>query len=141
MRTATFFAFTVVTSCCLGRTAHAECPATTAADPLFGTSIAGWYGTEALAVTLSSPARWSTSSPGTLSEKLFWRSAGFRPGLESELKITVRSLDGQPVTGTITDASNAYIPDEPPEGPDAEIGAKPGGWHMLTGVDFPDAGC
>jgi hypothetical protein len=38
------------------RADDAACLITTSDDPLFGTSIPGWYGTEALAVTLSTPA-------------------------------------------------------------------------------------
>lgn len=131
--------------------AEGACPATTDQDPLFGTSIPGWYGTEALAVQLSSPARWSTTRPGnSIGEKLFWRSAGFRPGTESGLEITVRSLDGAPVTGGISSATNAYIPAEqlgrPPteaesQGVLNEMLRSPERWRMLTGVDFPEAGC
>ena len=131
--------------------AEDACPATTAEDPLFGTSIAGWYGTEALAVQLSSPARWSTTSPGHLiGEKLFWRSSGFVPGSESSLRISIRSLTGAPVTGTISAATNAYIPSVQPGRPLTEPEMKalqnemllsPDRWRMLTGVDFPDPGC
>lgn len=131
--------------------AEGACPATTDRDPLYGTSIRGWYGTEALAVQLSSPARWSTTRPGFLiGEKLFWRSAGFRPGTESELEITVRSLDGAPVTGSISAATNAYIPAEQLGRPPTETGShalqremlsSPDRWRMVTGVDFPTAGC
>lgn len=131
--------------------AEGACPATTDRDPLFGTSIPGWYGTEALAVQLSSPARWSTTRPGNLiGEKLFWRSAGFRPGTESDLEITVRSLDGAPVTGSISRATNAYIPAEQrgrplteaeSQGVFSEMLSSPDRWRMLTGVDFPEAGC
>ena len=131
--------------------AERKCPATTTEDPLFGTSIPGWYGTEGLAVQLSSPARWSTTQPGYLiGEKLFWRSAGFRPGSESNLMVSIRSLDGAPVTGRISGATNAYIPAVQPGRPltDAEARATANeimlsteGWRMLTGVDFPDPGC
>ena len=129
----------------------AACPSTTAEDPLFGTSIPGWYGTEALAVQLSSPARWSTTQPGFLiGEKLFWRSSGFRPGTESSLKISIENLNGGPVTGNISEATNAYIPSAQLGRPltDAEarslIGEtaiSPDGWRMLTGIDFPEPGC
>ena len=131
--------------------AEGVCPATTAEDPLYGTSIAGWYGTEALAVQLSSPARWSTTRPGNLiGEKLFWRSSGFRPGTESNLKIDIRSVDGSVVTGRISAATNAYIPstqsgrpltDAEAKALASEITRSPEGWRMLTGIDFPDPGC
>ena len=131
--------------------AERVCPATTAEDPLFGTSIPGWYGTEALAVQLSSPARWSTTRPGNLiGEKLFWRSSGFRPGTESSLRVNIRSIDGSAVTGRISEATNAYIPSVQPgrsltdaeqRALASEITRSPDGWRMLTGVDFPDPGC
>jgi hypothetical protein len=129
--------------------ADTSCPATTDQHPLFGTSIPGWYGTEALAVELSSPARWSTTPPGYLiGQKLFWRSSGFQPGTEPELTISIRSLDGAPVTGTLSSATNAFIPAVQPgtsavdaQAMLAEMQRSPDRWRMLTGVDFPDPGC
>ena len=111
MRAAIILAVSTLASLHVPGAASAQCPVTTGHDPLFGTSISGWYGTEALAVQLSNPARWPVTPPGFLiGEKLLWRSAGFRPGLESNLKISVRSLNGGPVSGRISDASAAYIP-------------------------------
>ena len=96
-------------------------------------------------------ARWSTTRPGHLiGEKLFWRSAGFRPGTEGELEISIRSLDGSPVTGSISSATNAYLPasqlGRPPTKAEAqtmvnEMLSSPDRWRMLTGVDFPEPGC
>jgi hypothetical protein len=143
--------YVIVAACCGAAHAGAECPATTSADPLFGTSIAGWYGTEALAVGLSSPARWPTTQPGYLiGQKVFWRSSGFRPGTESSLTISIRNLDGGPVTGHISAATNAYVPAVQPNrdlsGAEARALANEAlmsadGWRMLTGIDFPDPGC
>jgi hypothetical protein len=129
--------------------ADTTCPVTTNRDPLFGTSIPGWYGTEALAVQLSSPARWPTTPPGQqIGEKLFWRSSGFQPGTESELRISIRSMDGGPVTGSISQATNAYIPLQQPKGApiDAqarvrELNRSPDRWRMLNGVYFREPGC
>jgi hypothetical protein len=130
-------------------TADTACPATTTDDPLFGTSLPGWYGTEALAVQLSSPATWPTTPPGHLiGQKLFWRSSGFQPGTESELEISIRSLDGAPITGGLWSATNAYVPLEQRGASPidaqvmlSEMQRSPERWRMLTGVDFPEPGC
>ncbi len=131
--------------------ADAACRATTADDLLFATSIPGWYGTESLAVRLPSPAVWPTAQPGNpISGRVLWRSAGFRPGMEASLHISVESLDGAPVTGRISRATNAYIPTAHPGRPLSrgeteqatnEAIRRPDAWVMLTGVYFRDTGC
>jgi hypothetical protein len=128
------------------------CPTTTAEDPLAGAELPGWYGTEALAVRFSGRAMiWPTTEPGSLiAGRLVWRSSGFRPGTESNLKIEIENLAGGPVTARISGATNAYIPAVQPGRQLTEAEAKalvreaevsPDGWRMLTGVDFPEPGC
>ncbi len=88
-----------------------------------------WYGSEALAVQLPRTGTWPTTSPGALiAVKLFWWSAGFRPGMESNLKVTIRELNGAAVTAVVSKPTNAHA-------------ASLGGWTMLTGIDFPKPGC
>ena len=88
-----------------------------------------WYGSEALAVQLPPTVTWPTTSPGALiAVKLFWWSAGFRPGMESNLNVTIRELSGAEVTAVISKPTNAHA-------------ASLGGWTMLTGIDFPQPGC
>src|SRR5690606_36272332 len=90
---------------------------------------ANWYGSEALAVQLPPTGTWPTTAPGALiSVKLFWWSAGFRPGMESNLNVTIRELSGAAVTAVISEPTNAHA-------------ASLGGWTMLTGIDFPQPGC
>jgi hypothetical protein len=88
------------------------CPVTTAEDQLAGAEIAGWYGTESLAVQFSGPAMiWPTTKPGShLAGRLEWRSSGFLPGSESHLKVEIKNLRGGPMTARISSAQNAYIP-------------------------------
>ena len=128
------------------------CPVTTAEDPLAGAAIAGWYGTESLAVQFSGRAMiWPTTKPGSLiSGRLEWRSSGFLPGPESNLQIEIENLRGGPVTARISGAQNAYIPSVQPgrQLTDAEAAALKReaevsvySWRMLTGVDFPEPGC
>jgi hypothetical protein len=88
-----------------------------------------WYGTDALAVQLPRTGAWPITAPGALiAVKLFWWSAGFRPGMESNLNVTIRELGGAEVTAVISKPTSAHA-------------ASLGGWTMLTGLDFPEAGC
>jgi hypothetical protein len=109
-----------------------ECPATIPSDRLLGDPFPEsdlWYGSEALAIQLPYYGVWSTTKAGhAISVKLFWWSAGFEPGMESNLKVSVRSLLGASVDATVSKPTNAYASDL-------------GGWTMLTGIDFPSAGC
>jgi hypothetical protein len=129
---------------------ESACPRTTAQDPLFGADIPGWYGTNALAVSLPESGKWPTTRPGmSIGEKVFWRSSGFRPGTESKLRIEIRSLGDGPVTGTISKATNAYLRtdvggrtnEEDPSAIVQELVTAAHGWFMLTGIDFPEPGC
>jgi hypothetical protein len=88
-----------------------------------------WYGSHALAVSLPKDGTWPTTAPGArIAVKLFWWSVGFRPGMESNLKVTVSELTGAPVTAVVSRPTNAHA-------------ESLGGWTMLTGIDFPEAGC
>jgi hypothetical protein len=88
-----------------------------------------WYGSDALAALLPPDGIWPTTAPGAvLAVKLFWRSANIRPGAETNLQVTLKELTGAPVTARVSRATNA----------NAE---SLGGWAMLTGIDFPKAGC
>lgn len=88
-----------------------------------------WYGSESLAVQLPPSGTWPTTAPGALiAVKLFWWSAGFRPGMESNLSVTIRELSGAAATAVISKPTNAHA-------------ASLGGWTMLTGIDFPQPGC
>jgi hypothetical protein len=88
-----------------------------------------WYGSEALAVSLPKDGIWPTTARGALiAVKLFWWSAGFRPGMESNLSVTVRELAGARVSAVVSKPTNAYA-------------ESLGGWTLLTGIDFPEPGC
>jgi len=111
--------------------AEIACPRTVGSDslgPPFPDS-SHWYGSESFAVQLPPDGTWPTTSPGALiAVKLFWWSSGFKPGMESNLTVTLRELNGRPVNAVVSRPTSA--------------GAKSlGGWTMLTGIDFPDAGC
>ena len=88
-----------------------------------------WFGSEALAVNLHNNGVWKTTAPGAqIAVKLFWWSAGFKPGMEKNLKVSIRELSGAPMTAVVSRPTNA--------------GAESlGGWTMLTGIHFPEPGC
>lgn len=129
--------------------AEPACPRTTAQHPLFGAAYPGWYGTEALATQIPANGVWPTTGPGALiAVKLVWRSAGFLPGQEIGLHVTIENLAGGPVTATASRATNEYPVGDPGGLSDADIRAllreaetSADSWRMLTGMDFPDAGC
>lgn len=92
------------------------------------TDESNWYGSDALAVHIGPDAVMPTTAPGALiAVKMFWRSAGYKPFMERNLKIKVRELSGAPMTAVVSRPTNA----KPPAGE----------WMMLTGVDFPKPGC
>ena len=88
-----------------------------------------WYGGDSFAVQLPADGVWPTTAPGALiAVKLFWRSAGFLPGMESNLDVTVKPLNGAQATAVVSGPTSAHA-------------ESLGGWTMLTGIDFPMAGC
>ena len=111
--------------------AEDSCPRTSGSDALgspFPTSE-HWYGTESFAVQLPLGGTWPTTAPGAqIAVKLFWWSAGFKPGMESNLSVALKELSGAPVNAVVSRATNAHA-------------ASLGGWTMLSGIDFPTAGC
>jgi hypothetical protein len=115
----------------LSATAEVACPRTVGSKslgPPFPDS-SNWYGSESFAVQLSPDGTWPTTAPGArIAVKLFWWSAGFKPGMESNLVVTLKELNGAAVNAVVSRATNAHA-------------ESLGGWTMLTGIDFPDAGC
>ena len=111
--------------------AEASCPRTSGSNALgspFPTSE-HWYGTESFAVQLPPDGAWPTTAPGArIAVKLFWWSVGFKPGMESNLSVELRELSGAPAKAVVSRATNARADSL-------------GGWTMLTGIDFPTAGC
>ena len=107
------------------------CPITQGSDsigPPFPRSE-NWYGGESFAVQLPANGTWLTARDGALIPvKLFWWSAGFRPGMEASLTVEIRSLNDQPMTARVSRPTNAHSDSL-------------GGWTMLTGIEFPDPGC
>ena len=88
-----------------------------------------WYGGESFAVQLPENGIWPTTPGGAqLAVKLFWWSAGFKPGMESNLTVTLKELRGAPMSAVVSEPTNAYA-------------ESLGGWTMLTGIDFPAPGC
>ena len=117
------------------------CPVTLGTDKLLGPDSTNLYGSEALAVALPADGRWPVTEPyARIAVKLFWRSAGFRPGMEQNLKVEIQNLNGglnDAVVKHVTSANsvpddlqNAHFNDE-----------WQNGWLMLTGIDFPSPGC
>jgi hypothetical protein len=131
MKSVAALLFVPATLFCSAPSAAVACPRTAGSDALglpFPAS-GNWYGSEALAVQLPPDGTWPTTAPGaSIAVKLFWWSAGFEPGTESSLSVTLKELTGAPVTAVVSSATNAYA-------------ESLGGWTMLTGIDFPDAGC
>jgi hypothetical protein len=115
----------------LSATAEVACPRTVGSKslgPPFPDST-NWYGSESFAVQLSPDGTWPTTAPGArIAVKLFWWSAGFKPGMESNLVVTLKQLNGGAANAVVSRATNAHA-------------ESLGGWTMLTGIDFPDVGC
>ena len=99
------------------------------------------YGSEALAVTLPPDGALGITGPkARIAAKLFWRSAGFRPGMEDNLKVVIVNLHGGPNDAVVKDVTSANSVRE--DYADAETDdAWQNGWAMLTGIDFPSPGC
>ena len=109
-----------------------NCPVTLGTDEFLGPPFPeseNWCGSEGRAVMVPGNRAWGTTGPNALiAVKLFWWSAGFKPGMESNLKVYIRNLDGKPNDAVVSDPTNAHA-------------ESLGGWTMLTGIDFPSAGC
>ena len=109
-----------------------NCPVTLGTGKFLESSFPeseNWYGSEALAVMVPGHRAWGTTGPNALiAVKLFWWSAGLKPGMESNLKVSIKNLDGKPNDAVVSDPTNAHA-------------ESLGGWTMLTGIDFPSAGC
>ena len=116
-------------------TGHVEssdvCPVTVGTDKVPDQSFPeskNWYGTEALAVVLPPDGIWPTTKIGArLAVKFFWWSLGFRPGMEKNLSVTIRNLDGDQNDAIVSKPRNAH-----------KISM---GWMMLTGFDIKNPGC
>ena len=118
-------------------TPEQACPVTIGVSELFAPPFPGaptrrgWYGSETLAVQLPADGKWPTTRPGSLiAIKLFWWSVNYKAGSERDLEVTVESVfDSSPSSvPRVTAPTSAHADDL-------------GGWTMLTGIDFPTAGC
>ena len=109
-----------------------NCPVTLGTDRFLGPPFPeseNWYGSEGLAVMVPGNRAWGTTGANALiAVKLFWWSAGFKPGMESNLNVSIRNLGGKLIDAVVSDPTNAHA-------------ESLGGWSMLTGIDFPSAGC
>ena len=109
-----------------------NCPVTLGTGKFLGSSFPEsehWYGSEALAVMVPGHRAWGTTGPNALiAVKLFWWSAGFKPGMQSNLKVSINNLDGKPNDAVVSNPTSAHA-------------ESLGGWTMLTGIDFPSVGC
>ena len=115
------FSTSILSSVCLAEDA---CPRTVGSAEL-----SGWYGGESFAAQLPADGVWPTTVPGHLiAVKLVWRSAGFKPGMESNLHVTMKRFNGGDADAITLRSTGAYHESF-------------GGWAMMTGIDFPSAGC
>jgi hypothetical protein len=134
------FAATLVALSC-SALAEGSCPRTIGSDTAFRDpwpAASTWYGTEALAVVLPEDGIWPTTKPGHLiSVKVFWYSTefqataerGFDDGAVMGFEARIKRLDPGPNDAVIS-------------GPNwAGLGGLGENWTILTGIDFPSAGC
>ncbi len=109
-----------------------DCPVTLGSNRIFGPPFPAsdtWFGTEALAIVLPPKGIWPTTGPTALiAVKAFWWSAGCRPGMETNLTVTIRNLRDGPNDAVASRPTNAHA-------------ESLGGWTMLTGIDFKSPGC
>lgn len=117
------------------------CPVTLGTDKLLDPDSSNLYGSEALAVALPADGTWPVTGPNArIAVKLFWRSTGFRPGMEQNLKVEIRNLNGGPNDAVVNDVTNANsVPDDLEKAYFDDEWQN--GWLMLTGIDFPSPGC
>ena len=117
------------------------CPRTLGSETAFRgpwPAAATWYGTEALAVKLPKDGIWPTTKPGNrISVKVFWYSTefqataekGFDGGEHMGFEARIRRLGPGPNDAVIS-------------GPNwVGLGGLGENWTILTGIDFPSAGC
>ena len=90
-----------------------------------------WLGSAALAVLAPPDGLWNGMSRAhNFRNKQWWWSDGYRPGMERDLKVSGRRLDGDSPPACISRPTNAYNDqiDQP--------------WYaMLVMVEFPNTGC
>ena len=117
------------------------CPVTLGTDELLEPDSHNIYGSEALAVALPADGTWPTTGPtARIAVKLFWSSAGFRPGMERHLRIEIVNLNGGPNDAVVKDVTNANS--IPVDLEKAQFDDEwQDGWRMLVGIDFPSPGC
>jgi hypothetical protein len=115
--------------------ATASCPVTLAAEKPFAepspsSASRFWYGSEELAVLLTTGGTWQGNPQRCYRNKLWWWRRGFDGRTESSpaLALSGRRLDASAPLVRISNATNGSHPDF-------------GGWAMLTAVEFPSAGC
>src|SRR5688500_13576897 len=93
---------------------RASCPKTVPSGEVLGKPFPPsdrWYGSEALAVNLPPDGIWRGMGPQHhYRDKLFWWSFGFKPGLESNLEVSAKRLDGNPAKAMIGPPTNAHSP-------------------------------
>jgi hypothetical protein len=118
-----------------------ECPVTLGTDKLLVPNSRNEYGSEALAVALPADGTWGVTGPNArIAVKLFWRSAGFRPGMEQFLNVEIVNLHGGLNDAVVKDTTNANSAREDYEKAQYDDEWQDG-WLMLTGIDFPSPGC
>ena len=118
-----------------------ECPVTVGTDKLLEPDSPNIYGSEALAVALPVDGTWPVTAPkARIAVKLFWRSAGYRPGMEQNLQVEIVNLHGGPNDAVVKDTTSANSVPEDLEAAQFDDEWLDG-WLMLTGIDFPSPGC
>ena len=126
------FCSIVLLSSCQIAIADENCPRTIGASKVFSEpwpQAATWFGAEALAVMLPRDGIWSTTVPGhRIAVKLFWYTTGFEPGMEQNFAGRIERIDEGPNDAVLSGPTNAG-------------GESLGAWTILTGIDFPSAGC
>lgn len=118
-----------------------DCPVTIGSDTAFREpwpNATSWFGSESLAVVLPKDGFWPTTNPGALiSVKVFWYSTefqavaneGFKDSEHIGFEARIRRLD-------------PGVDDAEISGPNwAGLGGLGENWTILTGIDFPSAGC
>ena len=126
----------ILAAACLFSTAamaeRFDCPRTIGSDKAYidkWPAAESWYGSKDLAVRLPKSGIWPTTQRGhSISVKLFWYIDGFVAGEEDRFVGSIRRLDPGDNDAVLSQPTNAG-------------GASLGDWTVLTGIDFPSAGC